>query len=120
MNFDFCTLPDCKNSGALGMENGNISDGQITVSSKLWADVPASNGRLNFPGSGSNPGAWLPAKTDLNPWLQVDFQRSTIVTGISTQGRSDYNQFVKKYSISFSDDEVTFNFFKVDNIVEVR
>ena len=115
MNFDFRTLPDCKNPSALGMENGDIFDDQITASSKYWGNSPASNGRLNF-GLGSGiVGAWLPAKTDLNPWLQVDFQRSTIVTGISTQGRYDFNQFVKKYTISFSDDEETFHFYKVDN-----
>ncbi|XP_028411631.1 lactadherin-like, partial [Dendronephthya gigantea] len=95
---------------ALGMENGNINDSQITASSEhksksLWAVF----GRLNFtPGNGKEGEAWSSKNNDLNQWLQVDFQRSTLVTGISTQGRINHNQFVKNYKVSFSQNGYNF------------
>ena len=95
------------------MENGEISDDQITALSE-HGDPPshrAPNARLNF---NKNSGAWSAKTNDLNQWLQVDFQRSTIITGISTQGRIQYTQFVKSYTVSFSDDESNFQSFKTE------
>ena len=78
------------------MENGAISDDQITASSIWNSESRASNGRLNFIATGrSRTGSWMSKTKDRNQWLQVDFQRSVIITGISTQGRQEVNQFVK-------------------------
>ena len=108
------------------MENGEISDDQITSSSD-WYDSTidtrshgAPNGRLNFVARSDRTGAWSPQTNDLDQWLQVDFQRSTIITGISTQGREDLLQFVKKYTISFSDDEENFTGYKTGETLKVR
>ena len=104
------------------MENGEISDDQITSSSYWYDSVHshgAANGRLNFIRSSDRTGAWSSQTTDLNQWLQVDFQRSTIVTGISTQGRQDAEHFVKSYTISFSDDENIFNCYKTGFALKV-
>ena len=102
------------------MENRNISDDQIRASSKLHYKNLAANGRLNFkPDYSIVGGAWSSQTNDLNQWLQVDFRRSNIITGISTQGRYDRDQFVKNYTISFGDDGKQFHVYKVNKIVKV-
>ena len=102
------------------MENGEISDNQIIASSSWNYQSRGSIGRLNLIAAGSSrAGSWVSWKNDLNQWLQVDFQRSTIITGISTQGRQDLNQFVKSYTISFSDDRTNFNGFRAGEILKV-
>ena len=68
---------DCKNSKAFWMENGIISDDQITASSQYDVRHCAANGRLNFIAGGS----WSTRINDVNQWLQVAFQR--IITGIN-------------------------------------
>lgn len=101
------------------MESNEIRDDQITASSEWRDHHRAANGRLNFMAEGRKRGAWSAATNDLNQWLQVDFQRSTIVTGISTQGRQDSNQFVKSYTISFSDDGKNFYCYKAGGMLKV-
>ena len=108
----------CKESRPLGMENDEISDDQITSSSDFDLHLRAANGRLNSV-AGNDKTAWSSQKDDLNPWLQVDFQRSTIITGISTQGRQGSNQFVKSYTISFSDNGKDFTGYKLGKILKV-
>lgn len=99
------------------MENGVIRDEQITASSEYSANHRSPNGRLNFD---ANSGAWSAKTRDLNQWLQVDFQRCTIITGISTQGRIQYTQFVTFYTVSFSDDENNFQNVKAGGVLKVR
>ncbi|XP_078344750.1 uncharacterized protein LOC144630294 [Oculina patagonica] len=99
---------------ALGMEDYNISDSQITASSEHDADHAASNARLNFdPGNVNIAGSWSAASSDLDqPWLQVDFQEKVTVTKVATQGRlldsNLYYQWVKSYSLNYSHDGVDF------------
>ncbi|XP_028411638.1 EGF-like repeat and discoidin I-like domain-containing protein 3 [Dendronephthya gigantea] len=105
-----CIIPkECKM--ALGMENGDITDKQITASSEWKTDHGAANGRLNFTPRDGRTGAWSSGRNDVNQWLQVDFQRSALVTGISTQGRNGLNQFVKSYTVSSSQDGENFQHF---------
>ena len=101
------------------MENGAISDDQITATTTWNYRFRPENGRLNFITGGGREGSWASLVNDLNQWLQVDFQRSTIVTGISTQGRQDYPQFVRRYTISSSDDQNDFNGYKNREILKV-
>ena len=101
------------------MQNGNIPDNQITASSEHTSAHRAANGRLNFRAGGGRTGSWSSQNSNRNQWLQVDFRRPTIITGISTQGRQDYNQFVKSYTISFSDDGKTFINYKPAGILKV-
>lgn len=81
------------------MENGEIRDEQITATSQHEELSGPSNARLNF-----SPFGWVAKTNDLNQWLQVDFQQQAVITGISTQGRRELDQYVKSYTISFSDD----------------
>ena len=101
------------------MANGAISDDQITATTKWNYHTRAGNGRLNLTARSGRAGSWSSRVNDLNQWLQVDFQRSTIVTGISTQGRQDYPQFVRRNTISSSDDQNNFNGYKNREILKV-
>ena len=112
-------LLDCKDSKPLGMENGEIFDNQITSSSNYSNQHRAANGRLNFVAGSFRTGAWSSRANNLDQWLQVDFQRSTIITGISTPGRQESNQFVKSYTVSFGDDGKHLNNYKTGDILKV-
>ena len=94
----------------MGMENGQIRDSQITTSSRCNT---ATMGRLNFKAGGGKKGAWVPNSFIVyNQWLQVDLDRYTVVTGIATQGRNDANQWVTSYMLQYSEDGVTFVYYK--------
>lgn len=49
-------------------------------------------------------GAWVSRKEDLNQWLQVDFLRNVKMTKVAIQGRKDYNQWTKKFKLTFGID----------------
>ena len=104
------------------MENSEISDGQIAAST-VWASGSrhhgATNGRLNFMSSNVRMGARSSGANDLNQWLQVNFERSTIITGISTEGRQDNSQRGTKYTIFFGDDENLFYGYKCGEMLKV-
>ena len=97
------------------MENGAISDGQISASSEYDSNYAAHQGRLNFTENGSKMGAWAARQSDLNQWLQIDLlNNKTIVTRVATQGRNSvsYSEWVTKYKLQYSDDGVTFQYYK--------
>ena len=98
---------------ALGMENGAISDRQITASSQWDANKVPARGRLHFNETSSKAGAWSSATADQNQWLQVDLGCSFVtVTGVATQGRNVVKQWVIKYNLQYSDDGLNFHYFK--------
>lgn len=90
------------------MESKYIPDSQITASSEWNSNHGPSNARLNFQAGGGRTGAWSSKTNDVNQWLQVDLGQKTRVTGIRTQGRSDVNQWVTSFTVSYSDDGVNF------------
>ena len=88
------------------MENGNITDTQITASSE-WRPtgdyLHAYRGRLHLKAAGVMKGAWAGGRLDNYQWLQVDLRSyNARVTGVATQGRQDAKQWVKKYKLQFS------------------
>ena len=89
------------------MESGAISDNQISASSQLNGNHSAIQARLH-----SKAGAWSPLTDDLSQWLQVDLGSDTRVTRVATQGSNAYNESVTYYKLQFSDDGVTFQFYK--------
>ena len=96
----------CKDPKALGMESGKIPDSRITASSEWQSDYGASNARLNFK---NYSGSWSSRQNNVNQWLQVDFEYAATITDILTQGRDTaYNQWVKSYMVSYSNDGVKF------------
>ena len=99
--------------GALGMEKGEISDGQISASSRLDANHAAIQGRLNFEAGGVKQGAWSAKKNDANQWLQVDLgSRYARVTRVATQGRNAASQWVTAYKLQCSNDGVNFQYYR--------
>lgn len=96
----------------LGMEDGTITDEQITASSRVDGNHSAVQARLNFKADGSKAGAWSALTNDRNQWLQVDLASYTRVTRIATQGRNGYNEWVTKYKLQYSDDEGKFQLYK--------
>ena len=106
------------------MQDGTISDGQISASSERRKDFGPANARLNFSGNGVRVGAWVAGKKDSHQWLQVDFGNETRVTEIDTQGRASKecprcDQWVKNYTVTYSQDKVTFHQYKQDGRVKV-
>ena len=61
------------------MENGYITDDQITASSHEQCCLP-SFARLN------HNTRWNPDKSQTNHWLKIDLRRNRTVTGLVTQG----------------------------------
>ena len=88
------------------MENGNITDTQITASSE-WRTTDdylhAYQGRLHLKTAGNMKGAWAAGQSNVNQWLQVDLRSyNARVTGVATQGRQDGDQWVTKYKLQFN------------------
>ena len=75
-------------------------------------NLAAIHGRLNFKAGSGKHGSWSARLNDLKQWLQVDLGSSK-VTGVATQGRNGHSgQWVTKYKLQYSDDGVTFHFYK--------
>ena len=95
------------------MEFGAIKDAQIQASSEWDRNHAAIQGRLNFQKSGIKQGAWSARKNDNNQWLQIDLQAPyTKVTAVASQGRNQVNQWVTKYKLQYSNDGVTFQYYR--------
>ena len=95
------------------MEDGTISDTQISASSQWNADYAAIQGRLHFKAIPQYAGSWSADKKDLQQWLQVDLgSQYTRVTRVATQGRHDYSQWVTKYKLQYSNDGVNFQYYR--------
>ena len=87
------------------MESGKIPDSRITATSEWNSLYGAANARLNF---AKNSGSWSSKANNLNQWLQVDFKYTATITDILTQGRGRHNQWVRSYTVSYSNDGVNF------------
>lgn len=95
------------------MENGLISDEQITASSEWDEDHAAIQGRLRFPPTTEKAGAWVVHTTDANQWLQVDLDSlNTTVTRVAAQRREDNEKWVTNYNLQYGDDGVNFQYYR--------
>ena len=94
------------------MENRHIKDAQITASSEWDSNHAAIQGRLNFQAGYGKQGGWSARAHDANQWIQVALASYTKLTGIATQGRNAYGQWVTKYQLQYSDDGVNFHYYK--------
>ncbi|XP_068683743.1 EGF-like repeat and discoidin I-like domain-containing protein 3 isoform X2 [Montipora foliosa] len=114
----------CKEcSSALGIQNGGISDAQISASSEQDANHAAHHGRLYFQedtqGGSIKSGGWAARSNDQNQWLQVDLESvETDIRHVETQGRnynqdwsSAHNQWVESYKLQYSNDGVNFKYY---------
>ncbi|XP_038060477.1 retinoschisin-like [Patiria miniata] len=88
------TGAECSSPQPLGMEDGTIKDDRITASSG-YDNYPATDGRLN------NNNGWIAGSEDANPWIEVDLDEPTVVSGVITQRLASYFGLVKKYKVSY-------------------
>lgn len=104
---------ECKE--ALGMENGAITDAQISASSVFNHTHVASQGRLNYQAIPGHHGSWSAGTNDANQWLQVDLMSPHVtVTRIATQGRNGgrHHQWVETYKLQYGNTATTFRYYR--------
>ena len=95
------------------MENGKISNGDITASSEVINEHHAYQGRLNFKKDKGKKGAWTARERNGEQWLQVDLgSQFTRITGVATQGREDRDKWVTKYKLQYSNETNQFQYYK--------
>ncbi len=99
------------------MENGEILDAQITGSSEWASNHGAENARLNLRRPGHSH-AWIPRSVS-GAWLQVDFELLATVSEVLTQGRGDYPQWVKSYTLSYSSNGLDFHPYRQNGVIKV-
>ncbi|XP_031570546.1 lactadherin-like [Actinia tenebrosa] len=85
----------------LGMEDGRITDAQITASSFFRENHVPANGRL---GNTVGAGAWAAKKNLVGEYLQIDLGKAMIIIKVATQARHRYPyfQWVTKYYLTYS------------------
>ena len=102
------------------MKSGRIRNRYITSSSRWDRYHAAWLARLNSRRRGRNVGAWSAKTNNRQQWLQVDLRVPTLVTGVATQGRQDYAQWVTSYGIAYSLDGAHFAIYKQKGRSKVR
>ncbi|XP_078348187.1 uncharacterized protein LOC144633234 isoform X3 [Oculina patagonica] len=109
--------PQCMN--ALGMQSGRIKPDALQASSQWDANHSPENARLHFQKTGSRAGAWCVKTSDANQWIQAKFDVVAKVRRVATQGRMDYNQWVKTYTLAYSFDGKTWKDYELNGKVTV-
>ncbi|XP_033114724.1 lactadherin-like, partial [Anneissia japonica] len=85
----------------LGLEDGTIPSEKLTASSEYSHGFAAHLARLN------DARGWI-SRNNQQQWIQVEFSSPLWVTGLITQGRGDYPQWVRSYEVHYSLDGDTF------------
>ena len=94
------------------MEDDSILDSQLTASSEYNPNHGPHLARLDAV-AGAGIGGWAALTLDSNQWIQVDFDGTLkTVSGIITQGRQDYAQWVTEYRVQYSNDGVNWKYVK--------
>ena len=103
------------------MESGAISNGQVRAFTEWDANHAAFQARLNFIAVHGKAGSWSARHNNLGQWLQIDLGNKHIkVTGLATQGRNGYGQWVTKYKVQYSDDGVNFQYYTEQGQVGIK
>ena len=115
LQYIYIGIEPCRSGeAAFGMQNGRIQNSQITASTLHSPGLSPQQGRLNSASS------WSAGRNDQNQWIQVDLGREEVVTAIGTQGRANYGQWVKTYSVSYGSNGNASEPYKIDDAVKVR
>uniref|UniRef100_A0A5K3FEA4 Lactadherin n=1 Tax=Mesocestoides corti TaxID=53468 RepID=A0A5K3FEA4_MESCO len=106
------TYDDCEQDDPLGMISGAITDAQISASSSITGGGWAANGcaPANARPFLANGLAWCPKYKSSTEWLQIDLGVRGTITGVLLQGRGDGSEWVASYTLSYSDDGLTWHF----------
>ena len=83
-----------------------MPDAAFTALSSSDAKHSPARARLNIQADSYGVGAWSAKANDDKQWLQIDFGELVRVTKVATQGRQDADQWVTKFSLSYSMDGV--------------
>ena len=104
------SLQTCDVSVALigDVSNPVVDDTALTSSSIFSAITPARLSRLNTSAENGYAGAWSARFANTAQWIKVDLGGVKTVQQVITQGRQDFNQWVREYRVSYSLDDVTF------------
>ena len=97
----------------LGMEDKRIREGDISASSYYNANLAPWFGRLN------HLYAWMARTRNTKQWLKINFGYVTQFRGIASQGRSNSNQWVTSYVVTFSRYGNTYVTYKENKRVKV-
>ncbi len=102
----FIYLDNCLHP--LGMKDGRITNGQITVSSEHVNSVRtydfygAKYARLDTMETGSHAGGWVAGVLDANQWIQINLRGVMWVSGVMIQGRNySVNQRVTEFKVLY-------------------
>ena len=101
IQIDPCDVP-------LGMQDGRVTKGMLTASSMYNQYYGPWSARLQARNYGSSRGGWIAKYRNKHQFLQIDLGIASRVKRIATQGRYDANQWVKSYTVSYSNNGVRF------------
>ncbi|EDO48094.1 predicted protein, partial [Nematostella vectensis] len=104
---------DATNKVPIGIEDGKVPNRAFKASSSWDKYHGPSRARLNAVRKGAYRGAWSAKKNNRRQWIQVDLGQRTVITKILTQGRQDLNQWVKRYTVSYSRDGRRFRQYRI-------
>ncbi|EDO40691.1 predicted protein, partial [Nematostella vectensis] len=106
----------------MGMANGKIPDKAISASSGVDHTHAPFFGRLitEEQGTRGHKGSWCTTKDDGQRFLQVDLQHPVKLTGIGTQGQVSTDQWVTKYRIEYSINNIGWNNYTENSQLKVR
>ena len=104
----------------LGLSNNRLNNRYITASS-IWDKYHAAwLARLYNKKRGRYIGGWSAKVNKRGQWIQFDFRRPRKVVKVTTQGRSDLNQYVTRYIIKYSADAFYWTPYRKNSRVQVR
>ena len=102
------------------MDNSAISDGQVKASTEWDKNHAAIQGRLHYLAKPSKAGSWSARHNNLDQWLQIDLgNQDTTITGLASQGRNGYGQWVTKYKVQYSDNGANFQYYTEQGVIKV-
>ena len=104
----------------MGLQDGRITRGMLTASSMINHYYGPWSSRLQARNHGQYRGGWVAKYRNTKQWLQVNLGTVAIVKRIATQARYDANQWVKSYTLSFSNNGVKFYPYKQGRTIRVR
>ena len=80
--------------------------GKTVTFSSVWGGNHL-NYRLDHPETQTGVACWSAASKDLNQFVQFSSPNPVKFTGVTTQGRGDFDQWVKEYLVAYSLDGET-------------
>nr|KAG5707848.1 hypothetical protein BaRGS_016008 [Batillaria attramentaria] len=110
LRFDLlvCSLALCEDIPLLSGKH-NVSDFAFTASSYLDPQHGPHRARLRGQSSGAYGDAWVAKFNDAQQYIQVDIGEAVQVWAVATQGSAELQQWVRSYTLAFSQDGKTFS-----------